>query len=45
MAAFTFLAVKRLNREAHRDLSLMALAQSGDMKEVNKQLGRWEKED
>jgi hypothetical protein len=44
MAAFTFLAVKRMHREAHSDLSLMALANSGDNKEVNKQLDAWEKD-
>ena len=44
MSAYTFLAVKRMNREAHSDLSLMALANSGDGKEINKQLSQWEKD-
>jgi len=44
MAAFTFLAVKRQNREAHSTLSLMLLAQSGDEKAVKKQLETWEKD-
>lgn len=45
MAAFSFLAVKRINRDAHRDLSLMALAYSGDSKKINDQLTKWEKDD
>jgi hypothetical protein len=45
MSAFTFLAVKRMNREAHRELSLMALANSGDGKVINEQLTKWEKDD
>jgi hypothetical protein len=44
MSAFTFLAVKRMNREAHGNLSVMALANSGDGKEINKQLAHWEKD-
>jgi len=44
MSAYSFLAVKRINREMHRNLSLMALAQSGDAKAINDQLARWEKE-
>jgi hypothetical protein len=44
MAAFTFLAVKRMNRESHATLGLMALANSGDGKEINKQMEQWEKD-
>jgi hypothetical protein len=44
MMAFSFLAGKRANREAHRQLSLLSLAGSGDGKAVNEQLARWEKE-
>jgi len=44
MAAFTFLAVKRKNREDHASLSLMLLAQSGDEKAVKKQLETWERD-
>lgn len=44
MSAYMFLAVKRMNREAHKQLSLSALANSGDGKQINEQLARWEKE-
>jgi hypothetical protein len=44
MSAYTFLAVKRVLSENHRMLSLMALANSGDGKQVNDQLAKWEKE-
>ena len=44
MMAFSFLAGKRMHREAHRMLSLTALANSGDGKTINEQLARWEKE-
>jgi hypothetical protein len=44
MAAFTFLASKRLNRENHTKLGLMILAQSGDPKAVEKQFKDWEKD-
>lgn len=44
MMAFSFLAGKRTFREAHRQLSLMALANSGDAKVINEQLAKWEKE-
>lgn len=44
MMAFSFLASKRMNREAHRTLSLLTLANSGDEKAINEQYARWEKE-
>jgi hypothetical protein len=44
MAAYAFLAVKRQNRETHRDLSILLLAQSGDEKAIKKQLEDWEKD-
>jgi hypothetical protein len=44
MMAFSFLAGKRMNREQHRQLSLLSLANSGDGKTINEQLARWEKE-
>jgi len=43
LAAYTFLATKRLQREHHATLSLMLLAQSGDEKAVKRQLEDWEK--
>lgn len=44
MAAFTFLAAKRKNRENHTALSLLTLAQCGDDKVVKKQFEDWEKD-
>jgi hypothetical protein len=44
MAAYTFLAVKRRNREQHSDLSIQLLAASGNEKEVKKQLEDWERD-
>jgi hypothetical protein len=44
MAAYTFLAVKRKNREDHMALSLMLLADCGDPKAIKKQLEMWEKD-
>lgn len=44
MAAFTFLAVKRGNRENHTHLSLLNLAGSGDDKAIKKQMETWERE-
>ena len=44
MSAYTFLAVKRQNRENHTALGLLVLAQSGDEKAVKKQFGDWEKD-
>jgi hypothetical protein len=44
MAAYTFLAVKRMNRENHTALGLLWLAQSGDDKAVKKQFEDWEKD-
>lgn len=44
MAAFTFLAVKRQNREQHAQLSLLCLSQSGDDKAIKKQFEDWEKD-
>lgn len=44
MAAFTFLATKRINREKHAQLSLLTLAASGDEKAIKKQFDDWEKE-
>jgi hypothetical protein len=44
MAAFTFLATKRLNRENHTTLGLLTLAQSGDDKAIKKQFEDWEKD-
>jgi hypothetical protein len=43
MAAYTFLAVKRKNREDHMALSLTLLA-NGDPKAIKKQLEMWEKD-
>ena len=44
MSAYTFLAVKRKNRENHTSLGLLGLAQSGDEKAVNKQFEDWERD-
>jgi hypothetical protein len=44
MAAYTFLAVKRMNRENHASLSLQVLAQRGEDKEIKKQMEQWEKD-
>jgi hypothetical protein len=44
MAAYTFLAVKRMGRENHTALSLLWLAQSGDDKAVKKKFEDWEKD-
>jgi hypothetical protein len=44
MAAFTFLAEKRRSFESHRELSLLSLANSGEGKEIQKQLDTWEKD-
>lgn len=44
MAAYTFLAVKRKNREDHMALSLAVLANCGDPKAIKKQLELWEKD-
>jgi hypothetical protein len=44
MSAFQFLASKRRSREMHRQLSVTALANCGDGKEINKQLETWEKD-
>lgn len=44
MMAFSFLAGKRMHREQHRMLSMLALAYSGDGKTINDQLAKWEKE-
>ncbi len=44
MTAFQFLAVKRKHREQHALLGIQALAQSGDGKEITKQLEAWEKD-
>ena len=43
LAAYTFLAVKRQTREAHRQLSILALSQA-EGKEITKQLESWEKD-
>jgi hypothetical protein len=43
LAAYTFLAAKRANRNSHTTLSLLRLAQAED-KEVKKQFEDWEKE-
>jgi len=45
MMAYNFLAVKRVNRDTHRMLSVMALANGGDTKTINEQLAKWEKDD
>lgn len=44
MAAFAFLATKRMNRESHRELSLLTLAQGGDEKALKKVFDDWEKD-
>ena len=44
MSAYTFLAVKRKNRENHTALGLLVLAQSGDEKAVKKQFEDWERD-
>ena len=44
MAAYTFLAAKRKNRENHTALGLLVLSQSGDDKAVKKQFEDWEKD-
>jgi hypothetical protein len=43
MSAFAFLAQKRMNRESHRGLNLLLLAQA-EPKVVEKQLATWEDE-
>jgi hypothetical protein len=42
MAAFLFLATKRVARESHRQLSLLTLSQSSDGKAITTQLEKWE---
>jgi hypothetical protein len=42
MVAFQFLASKRRAAENHRQLSLLALAGSGDGKKITEQLEAWE---
>lgn len=44
MAAFAFLASKRVDRENYNALGLLTLAQSGDDKAVKKQFDTWEKD-
>lgn len=44
MAAYTFLAAKRRNRENHTALGLLQLSQSGDEKAIKKQFEDWEKD-
>jgi len=44
MSAFQFLASHRRSREMHRELSLGALANSGNGEAITKQLTAWEKE-
>jgi hypothetical protein len=44
MAAYTFLATKRLNREHHAHLGILQLSQSGDEKAIKKQFADWEKD-
>lgn len=44
MAAFTFLATKRMTREHHSTLSLLTLAASGDGKAVKAQFDAWERD-
>lgn len=43
LAAYSFLAAKRMTRESHRTLSLLALS-GAEGKEIQKQLEAWEKE-
>lgn len=44
MSAFHFLAAKRVAIESHRQLSLLALGNSGDGKAINSQMEQWEKD-
>jgi hypothetical protein len=43
MAAYTFLAAKRKDRESHTALGLLVLAQN-DQKAIKKQFEDWEKD-
>jgi hypothetical protein len=44
IAAYCFLIARREDLHSHRLLSLMLLAQNGEAKAVEKQLGQWESE-
>jgi hypothetical protein len=44
MAAYSFLAEKRRMREWHAQLSMLSLSNSGDGKEIVKQLEKWERD-